>query len=283
MSIPQHVTKDVGGVISYYAPSRPSTATVTVKTATGAEKVSAQAATIDSVDTTISTSASRNGRSIEVTDATGIIVGGEYDLSAPTERVRVREISGTTIYLYTPLLQPHASGSALQGTRISYSMSAAECDELWADGRAEWSLDGSLTDIGAVECTKYPVRRLASEQDLFREHPRINQLMGDTVDSGALLDDAFEMVLSDIGKRGRMYLMTGGPEFVNATRKAAMLLILDDRGSEEAEILYQRKLRQYHDELARLMAMVPQDTDQDGIIEQHEQASLRSFEIHRAS
>ena len=117
--------QDLPATVEWYAPVRADASpTVQVLDSYGSELVAAAtAATLDSVATTLVSGAPEGSDTLIVASATGITAGRQY-LIAAKEPVVVRAISGTTIYLMSPLWYSHAASAAFEGTRISYDLTS---------------------------------------------------------------------------------------------------------------------------------------------------------------
>lgn len=284
MTVPQHIVYGVGGTLTLNVATLPAAATVTVKTDTGSALVTAASATISSIDTTLSSAAARGARTIAVADATGVTSGAEIRLQDPPEVVRCKSLSGTTVTLWRPLLHAHASGTVADGITVTYAVQAADADALFFDGRAEWTLDSALADITSVECTRYPLKRPSaiSASDLADELPDLHQILGIEDDSEALLDEAHAEVLERIGGKARVHVYTGSNGFKRACVFAACVRIFRRRPGDQSQQLYERYMEALTRAIDDLQGYVPNDADQDGIVEEGERQSQNTGRIYRA-
>lgn len=180
------VKEDSTGTLWHY-PSRrevPSAGTVTLYQSGGTSIQASTAATVDSVDTTIGADASRGARSLTVADSTGIAAGVRYLLtdSGQVADIEVKSVSGTTIYLVTPLTFAASSGATFKGYRLTYSLTATHTQDRGDNFRATWTYtvgaatyaEDSLFDV--VSAVEYYPTTLA---DVAARHPRIPDLLYD--------------------------------------------------------------------------------------------------------
>lgn len=188
------------------------------------------AASVDSVDTTLSAAASIGDTEVSVTSATGIARDRRYlvtDASGAIEQLEVRGVSGTTVYLRTPLANDYASGATLQGQRITIAIDdtwAADTSNLTdsvvdttdvrfspgadvpiaaAGYRVRWSYTvNSIPTIGVsyFDLVRYHAKTLVRPLDVDRLFPGwIDRLPPDyRVDQGAaLIQEAFSSIKMD--------------------------------------------------------------------------------------
>lgn len=282
MSISQHITYNYGGTIYIDVLSRPTSATVTIKYGTNS-LVSAGACTISSINTTLSSAATKGATSISVASATGCSIGKKCWLQDHPEEVLIKGVSETTVSLSRPLFYDHASSAAVEGTRVSYAVSAAQASVKFWDGRAEWLIDSILTDISAVECTVYPLRRLATIQDLFDENPKLRNLLPDEYTIERCLDNAHDDILTTIAARGRArVLCSSGRELAKAVVLRFFANYFRRDASDGSDVMYDRYKQAAEAELGKIIASLPRDTNQDGIVEKGERLSMKSIRLSRA-
>ncbi|MEE9366923.1 MAG: hypothetical protein V3W44_09575 [Dehalococcoidales bacterium] len=282
MALPQHIVKDVAGSITLdIQGTLPTAVTATLTTGTNAAIFTDKAGTISTADTTLSSAVTAGDRTIAVASATGVAYGVDLVIRTPTEHVRVKSVAATTATLWRPLLQDHASASVVQGTQVAVAVTAAQAATLFWDGRCGFTLDSVLHSYVAVECTKYPLLRIATIQDCY-DHlsDRLDQVVSGETDTESVMDVAHEMVLTRIGAKARVRVFPGGPEFIEAT--ALALAVRMYRQREAKAELYERYRIELNEAIDRIVAIVPRDDDQDGIPEGHERINMRSSRIHRA-
>jgi hypothetical protein len=291
MSIPQHITYEKATTVEINIPTPPSsTQTVSLYTGDGAAIFEDQSATASTISTTLSAGAAVGATSIAVTSATGITPGRRFNVgTAATEQVeecRCESISGTTVTLWTKLLFAHASGATVKGTRLTYSVSAANAATLFWDGRLEWTVDTSTLYVQAACCTKYPFRtNMATKQDLLDENPHTPDLLDADMDPQRLVIKGAEDVIKRVAAltNGRAHSFIGSVQFTDAVVYAAWMRYYRRLPGEEAERLYERYSATLASELETLMAGVTyRDADQDGVVEEAEQRSYRSRRLFRA-
>lgn len=286
MSLPQHIQYQTATVVELDVQEMPSsTATVSGYAAGGGALFEDQNATQDTISTTLSSGASKGDATISVGSATGISSGREFWVRTPDEKVRCKTISGTTVTLWNPLLTDHASGVSVEGTRLQYTVTAAQAEPLTWDGRLEWTVDSANVYQQLMVCTKYnPFHQLTTEQDLFDVEPLLGNIIPAALDTQKLISNAIGEVLSRVAAKtmGRAHGYTGGAQLVRATAKAALMLVYSSKPGDENNRLYERYMEQLEGEIDRFMAFVPSDQDQDGVIEAHEQTSSQSVRMLRS-
>jgi hypothetical protein len=290
VSLPQHILFDVGGTIFYDAIERlPSAATVTCKTSTGATIFDAQTATVSTINTTLNPGAKAGDTTINVVANTGMLVNSEMWLRDPDESVRIKEIDGTSIRLYRPLFHKHNAGSAVEGTRVTYAVTAAQAAVAFFDGWLEWILTVGGSPVhrtDTVVCTKYPLSRVATAQDLYEEEPMIRTLLASGEDVERLLDLAFEDVIKKVAMSvsGLVFTYAGNEQFRQATIYAAMMRRYRRQpgvADSISENMIERYSRSLTNELQSVLTYLPRDEDSDEIFEDHEKKSISSARIYR--
>lgn len=282
MSLPQHITYQEGGTIYYDALSLPSNVVVDIFTGDNSQLVTSQAANISSISTALSNAASRGATSINLTNVDGVECGSVVWLQDDPEPALVRKIDNSNVaYLRRPLLKDHVSNATVQGTRCSYAVNSAVANATFFEGRIKWTLDGKV-DWAALECTKYPLKRHATIQDVFDRQPKLYELLDPETDTERLLDLAHDEVLQRIGAQGRARVFTGSPEFKNATVLAMLMLFYERMSSNEGKELFERYSNLFEADLERSMNTTPRDTNQDGVVAPAEQMMTGSVIIRRA-
>lgn len=281
--IPQHILYGAGGTVSVNASARPTAATVTIKTGEGSAVVEDEAATVSTINTTLSAAAVKGAAVLALASATGVSCGSDILLASPPETVRVKSISGTDATLWRPVINDHASGVAATGTMITYTVSAGDAATLFFDGRCEWTLDSVLTHVTSCECTKYPLVRevAATEVSLYDEAPSFHLMLSEGDDTLALLDNSHAEVLQRIGGKARIRVYTGSELFRQATVFAVMRRLYRSRPGDSAREMYERYTAEMNEAIERLQGYAPRDGDQDGRIEENERISMRSARILR--
>lgn len=104
-------------------------------------------ATLDTVSTTLTAAAAAGARSISVASATGIKVGRRYLLTVASAvlSLQVERISGATLWLSSPLLDPAPQGAPFAGYAALVSVPSESLVTV-GQGLARWALtfsDGS--------------------------------------------------------------------------------------------------------------------------------------------
>lgn len=245
------------------------------------------AATLDTVNTTLSQGAPVGDSTVAVASATGITRGLRYVLASPWEEVEVSRVSGTTIYLSSPLWYSHASAVQFAGHRISYALTAAQaadeddhCVAHWT-----WALSTVTQPRGQVEfaiarqnptCPIGPV-------DLHRADPDLRLKLSSEVDINALLVIAFDEVMEDLSASGLWsYDYVGSERLKRAVTYKALHLCSEHYGRshrDERDRLWNR----YRQTLATFRSISAFDENRDGIIgRQEENRGVRTMRIVRS-
>ena len=142
----QEVIKDVGGSVSYTpteATGRPTAANLVIyKPGSSTELVASTAATISTVNTTLSATAAVDATTITLTDASNCVVGTAYLLSNQSgqhEWVTFSKITaGNVCTLFEPLEFAYVSTDPLVGTGLTYTVSAAKAATIGENYRVTW-------------------------------------------------------------------------------------------------------------------------------------------------
>lgn len=281
MPLPQHVTKDVGGTVYLDLLARPAAApTLTAYQDNGTTVVDAKTSTLAAADTTITTALVKGATQLVVASATGIVRGQKLWLQDDPEAVLVRRVDGTTIYLQRPVLKAHVNGAAVVSTRASYAVTAAEAAETFWDGRVKWTVDGVIKWT-ALECTLYPLDRVADAQDLFDENPKVADVVDTEEEMERSLDAAHRHVLSLIGARGRARVFPGSDAFIVCTALAWWKRHYRPLKGEANKEMYDRYRAELVEEISRTVETTPRDLNQDGIITESEKMSFSSIPLAR--
>lgn len=281
MAIVQHIAFGLNSSLSYSHVSRPSNALVTVYDNEGTILVNNATATVDPVDTVITVAVNARAKVITVDNATGIVEGGRYRLSSPTEFVRAKTVSGNAVTLWSPLREAHANAVNFAGTKCSYTIGAANCTSTFFDGRCRWELSSNTIAYTGVECTLYPLARTATEQDLYEVNPQFAQLLAAEEDPEGALEAAHEYVLEQLGKRGRARVYPASTEFNRCVALALARNHYLGQSTEPARAMFERFDKECGEAIASVMANLIPDEDQDGVIEAEEQRSARTALMER--
>lgn len=286
---PQHIPYGVGCVVEMYVPVRPTastgTQTVTCYTGSGTAIFTAGAASLESINTTISAAAA-GATSVVVASASGIATGKIVRLSG-REDALVKSVSSTTVNLRSPLIESHAASATCQSHRVYYTVTAAQAATLFWDGRLEWTIDAAIAASKAIYnqaccCSKYPFSTtMATWADLADEEPQIAAVLDAEVDVSRLLVKAAEDVRKrlDAITQGRAATYVGPVNFTDAVVFAALMR---HYRSQRDDVLYERYQATLKEELELLLAgAVYRDANQDGAVDENEQRGLRSVQVIR--
>lgn len=266
----QVLTKNVGGTVeTQFLDRQPASCLVSVFTGEGSAKVSAAAATVDTVATTLNGAVAAKATTVVVASATGIITNRRYRIGGTAageadEVVTVKLVSGTTVTPWAPLGLAHSTGATFQGCRVSYAVTSTAADNVWTNGWATFTPPTGDTITEAVECylTKIP-DFLCDESDLRLVFPKLGKNLDAEMDMVAALREARDEVLLDLGGKNRAHTFLGAAEF---RRQAALKFWLLRRYSfgDEWTAQFVAMEAEYEKRKTELIATMPVDADQDG-------------------
>jgi hypothetical protein len=285
------IARDIGGTVEWYAPQRPDAGpTVQVVNKAGSAEVAAgTAATLDSVDTTLSAGAAAGATTVTLTSGASLSAGRRYRVSAsggPSEMVECKSFSGTTVYLANPLAYAHANGSDFEGTRISYAITAGVSDTAEENWRAifSWAVSAASQAAGVVEftVTRHPIYNPASVPDLYavassalRDRISLDTSLGDA------LTRAWDEILDTLYASGvTASSIVGSEKLKRAVVYRALGLLAETYG------------RDYRDERTELaercktcldvfQSVGAFDDDEDANIETHERGTAKGGDLWR--
>lgn len=281
MPLPEHITYQIGGTLTLEPPSRPANAQVTVYQGTGAIVVNNVAANVAVFNSVTTTALNARTKTITVDNASGLSAGDKFVIDSPVEWCRAKVVSGNSVTLWHPLREAHANNVATYRTMLTLAVNAASSNALFFDGRARWEVNGDTLYWTGVECTKYPLRRVANEQTILALHPQFASVLEAEADPENALDAAHDHVLLALGANGRTRVFPGSTEFINATALALARNHYRHQSSAAAKELYERYAAELDKELERLMASIVPDNDQDGAVSLDERRSFSTFRTVR--
>lgn len=155
---------DVGGALTFDPPEggRASAQTVALHKPDSTVVQAAVAATLDSVNTTLSANAAIGDYAVTLTDSAGVAVGRTYridNLIGQHERIVVTSVNSSTdeVGLRDALQYTCASTSTFFGERFSFAVSAANADTRDRGYEARWLYTIGGVDYAAI--TSYDVVR----------------------------------------------------------------------------------------------------------------------------
>ena len=282
MALPQHIVKGVESTLTLdITGTLPTAATATLTKGDGGIVFSDQACVVSTIDTVTNAAVEVGDRTVTLNSVTGVSGGSEFYLRDPTEKVRVKTVAALVATLWAPVRHAHINGVTAEGSTITLTVSAANAATRFWDGRVGWTLDSTLTEFTAVECTDYPLLRHATVVDVGRHiNSRPDQFFSAEDDVEDLLDAAHELVLERIGARARARVFPAGQEFRYATCMALAVRIYGARQSTGE--MYDRYRVRLQEAIERIVEIIPRDTDQDTVIEASEKISMRGGKITRA-
>ena len=278
----QHLTFGVAGSVWIDLTSRPAAApTGEVETGNDVTK-SSGTTTLSTANSTLSVNALQGATSITVADGTNFSVGSKYWIAGLKEEILVRSKSTNVLTLFSPLVEAHPSGVAVQGTRATLAVPAADLDAVWWDGRVKFTVDGEIHYV-ACECTRYPLRRYAGKQDLILIDPLLADKLDDEHALEPTLDAAFHDILGLIGSRGRVKVFTAGPEFNRAVAFQWWVNFYEPDGSDMGITMYRRLRARLDQAMIAVLALIPRDSDQDGVVQAEDRLAWPSCPVSRGS
>ena len=136
-----------------------------------------------------------------------------------------------------------------------------------------------------IECTKYPLHRLATAQDIFDIEPKLYHLLDNEADIERLLDLGMEQTLRRIALRSpdlRTRVYTASMEFKHATALAALMMYYLRQPGDAAKDMWTRYQQECGNEVDGICQILPRDADQDGVIEADERIGAHSITLRRA-
>lgn len=200
-------------LLVFYPPtlSQPTSATVSLQYPGGTELQASTAATVDTVSTTISSAAAVGSSSVVVTSATGIKAGRRYIFTESGRRwvAEVEQISGTTVYLKSPIPFAFTTSTTVKGYALTYQLTTTHTADADHDYVATWVavVDGAehewdqLFDI--VDAADWHATTM---EDVLAEYSYLREILtSDQLEGTALLDNAWDKhvvpMLRSVGKR----------------------------------------------------------------------------------
>ena len=262
----QHITYGVGGTVSLQANQALTTPTVSIHDGLGLEMVSATTASQSTVSTTLSSGIATEATSLVVASATGISAGMIIWLNAE-EAVLVKAVNGTTITLVRPTFKAYSSGVSVKSFNVTYSVLAAAANSLFWHGYCTWYSAGAVYAHTPLCCTKQPLFRMTTQEDVLRFDPAFHHKIDAAFDLNSALDDAWNDVIRVIQTRGQAahLFRASGHEFTKAVIMRFFANFYMSRISENENTLYDRYKELAKSELDLAVTTLPRDVDEDGI------------------
>ena len=281
MPLPEHITYQLGGTVTLEPPTRPTNALITIYQGTGAIVVNNTTASVATFNTTTAAAVNARAKSLTLSNASGLSSGDRFQLAEPVEWCKAKSISGNAVTLWHPLREAHANNVVACKTLVTFAVNAASAASTFWDGRARWEVDSNAVYWTGVECSKYPLRRVANEQTLLAIHPQFAAVLEAEADPDAALDAAHDHVLLALGAAGRARVYPGSTEFCNATALALARNHYRHQSSAAAKELFDRYSAELDKEIERLMASIIPDDDQSGAVDANEKRSYSTFHLVR--
>jgi hypothetical protein len=209
---------------------------------------SEQAATVDSVSTTLAAAASRGDSSVTVASASGIVEGRRYLVEDDGEKyvVQVAEVDGTEVHLTGELPGPVSSGAPFVGIAITHQLTADETSDTGAG-----LLIARMTLDGVQHTKKYKIRIVEQVFAIALDLPQIMRRrditryqQADDLDFLDVRDAAWDDVLRPkLEGRGFLVERINTPEKMNPPLLEAMALLLKRAAGEPFEEIDAQEMR----------------------------------------
>ena len=169
---------------------------------------------------------------------------------------------------------------------MTASVSAAEAAAEFFGGWLNWKLTVGGAELHRNDtaiCTKYPITRSATVQDLLEEEPLIRDLKASTEDLERLLDLAHEDIVKKLATpvSGLVFTYVGPEQFRTATVLQALHRRYRRQPGEMAKEMSERYSMLVGQEIQGMLTMQPRDEDGDEIFRESEKKSWRSARIYR--
>lgn len=280
MSLVQHITQNLGGVISVQPMSRPANALVTVYNDDGAIKVNNVSAVVSGISTVLTNAVNARAKVITLQNATAVAERSAFAIGSPTEWVRAKTVSGNQVTLWHPLREAHGNNASVYSTLCTYNVAANACTATWFDGRARWEFPDEIKYTG-IECTMYPLARTATELDVYAVNSDFGALLSATEDPETALDAAHDFVLEQLGAKGRARVFPASTEFNRCVAIAFARNHYLGQSTEAAQRKFEQYSKEFELELALLQSSLTPDENQDGVIEGAERRAQHSFRMDR--
>lgn len=197
------LSQSVPGTIEWYAPNRPTSATVVIRDASGVV-VASTPATVDTVATTLTEGVAAGATLVKVVSAAGIAADRLYRLGGDApELVEVEDIDVLDLHLKHPTSETHAVGDAFEGTRISYSYTPPTIGDAF-QATFSWLVGATAQQPEPIEfrVVTREVSNPASDTDVYRIVPNLHLWIPEGWDLSEAREDAFEEVKAMISARG---------------------------------------------------------------------------------
>ncbi len=284
MPLPQHLRYQQGGNIAIDTTQLPTGASVKIVSSSGAALMTDQTATISTINVALASAPSAGDTAFSVDANTGLSVGQKCWIQDVPEEILVKKVAGTNITTWRPLLYDHINTARVEGGRVTFAVdsdSHAVANTLFWDGHAEWNID-SQSYFTAIECTRYPMQRIATSNDLADIEPKIYDILDDEVSVNRLLDLGHDKVLMLLAKASpdtRVRVFVGSTGFKTATCFAALWYHYMSGRSEDSQEIADRYEKALASELEGIVQVIPRDTDQDKTVEADERISTRTVRL----
>jgi hypothetical protein len=264
---------NVGRSLTVDLPRRPSSAgAFTVSTPAGGVTQSSTAASLDSVNTTLSGGAAGGASTLNLTSGTGVTVGQRYLLggaeSTGGEVVTVRAYAANVATLARPLRAAQASGATFQGTRLTFAVGASAVTVPYRNMRVEWTPAAGDVDLALVlpfDALRWaPVTYLTIE-DLRDLDPLLAKRLGAGTWLPAVVARAWDVLLGHVAQKIDPGGVAGLVDLTLAHGYLTRALLAETVGKDDEAVAYLNDMRaRYVQERDNALGALAYDPGQTG-------------------
>jgi hypothetical protein len=272
------IQKDRGGTIWHdvidAAPYRwDSTCTpvVAVYTPGGTQMLATTTADVGPL-ATIDAACAAGGITIHIgTVPTSLASGDQYLVrkasSGQWEWVTIDGVGSGYVTVRDTLQYTYGTGDTIASPRLSYTVAATVCDEVYANARAEWTyeVDGiSRTDTSLFHVSIWAPRLTVTEQDILRRNPRARDMLGSRQRLSDLIEDVWHR---DILEELSVVVDPGQLVSGDALHLAVLYRVLAEIATMAEDYEERDRLMESHRAAwERVLQQTPIDSDDDGDI-----------------
>ncbi len=271
-----------------------ATPTFVVKGPSGGTLQSSASVTLATTNTSVSGTLAAGATGCVVLAATGITRGSEYILGNTSttaasedeggEMVMVKTISSTTVTFVRPTRNAYTTGPLFQSRKVSCSITGTNIASVGRHHRLEISYNvGSVAQppvIVPFDVVRYnPVSSLDLE-DLSDLDPILRKRLPAGFYWPSLRDRAWDMLMRRVAAKVDPGAIVGALDLTTPHLYLARML-LAETGGEAWEPYRERMAERFTEEFEAALGTMAVDNDQDGVIEQHEGASMDTIELRR--
>ena len=230
---------------------------------------------------------------LRLTSTTGLqsrmpLLVGTGAAGRPQEVVRVRTVlDAAGLVLFGPLLHDHEVGALVGGCRLLATIASTGVPTRFRKGRAmfEWGAEGSASrnraEQIAVDVVRYPLRRLATQDDMRRVDAAFYSDISKHRDPEEILDEGWDECRRQVWRRQIWGLVTSEALRWPTVLFAAWLETMGwgQRWAERAAMWKAEAQRVLEDSIES----TPVDPNEDGQVGEREQPIFSTIALSRAS